>query len=215
MTTEPGVSTGLLLLAEARNRAAEKVFDSIVRHPDARQSVLLPVIRRFDPDGSTDQVRFLTRKVVMDPPPTKSHLNHVILDGLRGNSWEEALAGHLEADDRVAAYVKNDHLGFTIPYTHAGRSHDYVPDFLVRLVREDDDVERTLIVEVSGSRKSPGPTAAKADTARHQWCAAVNNWGRFGRWGYVEVSDMVKARFLLDDAIDNLYADRPVIGLPT
>ena len=34
----------------------------------------------------------------------------------------------------VAAYVKNDHLGFTIPYVHEGRSHEYVPDFLVRLV---------------------------------------------------------------------------------
>ncbi len=214
VTTDPGVRTGLLLLAEARNRAAEKVFGSIVHHPDNRDAVLLPVIRRFDPSGSTDEVRFATRKVVMKPPPTKSHLNHVILDGLRGNSWEEKLAGYLEEDDRVAAYVKNDHVGFTIPYTHAGRSHDYVPDFLVRLVPEPGDVERTLIVEVSGSRKSPGPTAAKADTARHQWCAAVNNWGHFGRWGYVEISDMAKAARLLDDAIDNLYADRPVIGLP-
>ena len=31
------------------------------------------------------------------------------------------------------AYVKNDHLGFTIPYVHKGRSHSYIPDFLVRL----------------------------------------------------------------------------------
>lgn len=214
VTTELGVTPGLLLLAEGRNRAAEKVFGSIVSQVDNRRAVLLPIIRRFDPDGSTDEVHFTTRKVVMDPPPVRSHLNHVVLDGLRGNSWEEALAGHLEDDDRVAAYVKNDHLGFTIPYTHAGRSHDYVPDFLVRLVQRESDVERTLIVEVSGSRKSPGPTAAKAETARHQWCAAVNNWGRHGRWGYVEVSDMAKALLLLDEAIENLYADRPVIGLP-
>jgi hypothetical protein len=214
VTTDTGVSKGLLLLAQARNRAAERVFASIVHYPDNRQAVLMPVIRRFDPSGSTDDVRFLTRKVVMDPPPEKSHLNHVILDGVRGNSWEEKLAGYLEADDRVAAYAKNDHVDFTIPYTHAGRSHDYIPDFLVRLVTEPGDVERTLIVEVSGSRKSPGPTAAKADTARNQWCAAVNNWGQFGRWGYVEISDMTKAVRLLGDAIDNLYADRPVIGLP-
>ena len=79
--------------------------------------------------------------------------------------------------------MKNERLGFTIPYVHEGRTHEYVPDFLVRLVTEPDDVERTLIVEVSGSRKSPGPTAAKADTARNQWCAAVNNWGEFGPLG--------------------------------
>ena len=89
--------------------------------------------------------------------------------------------------------MKNERLGFTIPYVHEGRTHEYVPDFLVRLVTEPDDVERTLIIEVSGSRKSPGPTAAKADTARNQWCAAVNNWGGFGRWGYVEVHNPADA----------------------
>jgi type III restriction enzyme len=72
-----------------------------------------------------------------------------------------------------------------------------------------------LIVEVSGSLKSPGPTAAKSDTARNQWCAAVNNWGEFGRWGYIEVRDPKMFRVALDDAIEALYADRPIIGLPT
>ena len=105
----------------------------------------------------------------MEPPPTKSHLNHVVLDGVRGNSWEEGLARLLERDARVKSYVKNERLGFAIPYVHEGRTHDYVPDFLVRLVTEPNDVERTLIVEVSGGLKSPGPTAAKADTARNQW----------------------------------------------
>ena len=176
VTTDPGVTKGCLLLTQACARAAEKVFGSITRYPGSRAAVLMPHLRRFDPIGSTDEVRFVTRKVVMDPPPTKSHLNHVVLDGVRGNSWEEGLARLLEGDQRVGAYVKNERLGFTIPYVHEGRTHEYVPDFLVRLVPEsDDDVERTLIVEVSGSRKSPGPTAAKADTARNQWCAAVNN----------------------------------------
>ena len=58
----------------------------------------------------------------------------------------------------VAAYVKNDHLGFEIPYTYEGRGARYWPDFLVRL--DGSDVVRTLIVEVSGGAKvhhSPGP----------------------------------------------------------
>ena len=214
VTTDPGVTKGHLLLTQAGARAAERVFGSIVRYPDNRPTILLPIVRRFDPIGSTDEVRFVSRKVVMDPPPTKSHLNHVVLDGVRGNSWEEGLAYLLEHNDHVASYVKNERLGFTIPYVHEGRTHDYIPDFLVRLVTDPDDVERTLIVEVSGSRKSPGPTAAKAETARNQWCAAVNNWGEFGRWGYVEVRNPAQAPKLLDEAIDNLYADRPIIGLP-
>ncbi len=71
-----------------------------------------------------------------------------------------------------------------------------------------------LIVEVSGSQKSPGPTAAKAGTARNQWCVAVNNHGGFGRWGYVEIRDMVGVRQKLADAIDALYADQPIVGDP-
>jgi type III restriction enzyme len=215
LTVERGTTPGYLLLTQAGAHAAEKVFDGIVRHPGSRAPVLMPIVRQFDPMGSTDDVRYLTRKVVMDPPPVKSHLNHVALDGLRGNSWEEELAQMLEKDARVAAYVKNERLDFAIPYVHQGAMHAYVPDFLVRLVPGADGLERTLIVEVSGTQKAPGPTVAKADTARNQWCAAVNNWGEFGRWGYVEVGDPAVAGPRLDDAIENLYADRPIIGLPT
>lgn len=215
VTTEPGTPLGMLLLAEGRNMAAERVFNSILRYPGQTEAVLLPIVRRFDPDGSTDDVRFLTRKVVMDPPPTKSPVNHVVLDGLRGNSWEEGIAYYLEHKGSVAAYVKNDHLGLTIPYVHQGRSHEYLPDFLVRLVPADEeDVTRTLIVEVSGRQKSPGPTAAKAETARNQWCRAVNNAGHHGRWAYVEVRDIAKAQRILDEAIESLYADKPITGLP-
>jgi type III restriction enzyme len=70
-------------------------------------------------------------------------------------------------------------------------------------------------VEVSGSQKPPDPTAAKADTARNQWCAAVNNWGEFGRWGYVELHNPAEFSSLLNEAIENLLADLPIIGLPT
>jgi type III restriction enzyme len=43
----------------------------------------------------------------------------------------------------------------------------------------------------------------------------VNNWGEFGRWGYLEVRDPARFRLMLDEAIEALYADRPIIGLPT
>lgn len=74
---------------------------------------------------------------------------------------------------------------------------------------------RTLILEVSGSRKSPGPSRAKAATARDQWCTAVNNYGGFGRWGYAELTDISDATGFVAEAIRNLYADAPVIGAPS
>lgn len=212
VTFAPDSPPGMLLLAQYRARAAEAVYDAVVSYPDVRTEVLLPIYRRFDGSGSTDDVRFLTRKAVVEA--AKSHVNLVVLDGPKGNTWEETVAGLLEADDRVAAYVKNDHLGFEIPYVYEGRSHAYIPDFLARLHTEPGDVDRTLIVEVSGGRKSPGPTAVKAATTRDQWCTAVNNDGKFGRWGYTEITSMLDAADVLHEAIENLRADAPVIGQP-
>ncbi len=203
----------LLSYAERQAEAAEAIYHTITVQLGDRRERLRPRLRAFDPVGSTGDVAFLTRKEVIDAE--KSEVSHVTLDGQGGNTWEQILALECERNKAVAAYAKNDHLGFAIPYVHKGRTHSYVPDFLLRLVRaEGEDFDRTLIVEVSGGRKSPGPTAVKALTARDSWCAAVNNHGGFGRFGYVEVTAMVGVRTVLNDAIVALYADAPIIGPP-
>ena len=84
-------------------RAAEKVFGSIVRHPGSRAAVLLPIIRRFDPDG-------LHRRRPLPHPQGRdgSAADEVARSttscstALKGNSWEEGLAELLEHDDRVS-----------------------------------------------------------------------------------------------------------------
>jgi type III restriction enzyme len=170
-------------------------------------------MNRFNSTGSTGNVYFQTRKAAVTTQ--KSEVSHVTLDGRDGNTWEQLLADELELNPNVESYVKNDHLGFSIPYVYKGRTHAYLPDFLVRLKKpEEDPLERTLIVEVSGSRKSPGPTEVKATTARQSWCAAVNNHTGFGRWGYIEMRDPVTFKVNLADAIQNLYGDTPIIGDP-
>jgi len=210
----PGFSLSHLLSStELRASAVEAIYRSIVVQVGNRRERLRPMLRRHDPIGSTGAVSFATRKKVYET--TKSEISHVTLDGRDGNTWEQILAMECELHKDVEAYAKNDRLGFTIPYVHEGRAHSYVPDFLVRLRRRaGEPFNRTLIVEVSGSRKSPGPTAAKAETARNQWCVAVNNHGGFGRWGYVEIRSMPAAHDVLADAIDDLYADAPIIGDP-
>jgi len=212
LVLDPGAFPGLLLLPEHGHAAAEQVYDLIVANLGNRREWLQPLFRRFDAEGSTDDVRFVTRKQVIET--VKSPVSHVVLDGpTGGNTWEAKAALILEAHPLVVAYVKNDHLGFDIPYVHQGRSHRYVPDFLIRLAQpERDPVERTLILEVSGGRKSPGPTKAKAVTARDQWCASVNNQGEFGRWGYAELTDIEDATAFVDDAIRNLYAESAITG---
>ncbi len=151
-----GYSVGYLLTNTQRQaEAVEALWHAISVQVGARRERLRPMLRRFDPVGSTDDVSFVTRKAL--EPTTKSQVSHVTLDGQGGNTWEQILALHCELSPHVTAYVKNDHLGFVIPYVHQGRTHSYLPDFLVRLERVDgDDLERTLIVEVSGGQKSPG-----------------------------------------------------------
>lgn len=203
----------LMTITEARVLAAEQVWNAITRHVGNRRERLRPMINRFDPEGSTGNVDFVTRKRVVTAE--KSEVSHVTLDGKDGNTWEQLLASELELNKNVHAYVKNDHLGFTIPYVHKGRSHSYVPDFLVRLIKQgESDVERTLIIEVSGSQKSPGPTQQKATTARNSWCVAVNNQGGFGRWGYIEMTDPNSFKVRIAEAIQALYDDAPIIGDP-
>jgi len=210
----PGFSVGYLLtITERQAEAVEAIWHTITVVVGNRRERLRPMLRRFDPVGSTADVSFLTRKAVEET--TKSQVSHVTLDGKDGNTWEQILALHCELNTNVAAYVKNDHLGLTIPYVHKGRTHSYVPDFLVRLRRaEGEDFDRTLVVEVSGGQKSPGPTKVKAQTARDSWCAAVNNHGGFGRWGYAEITSMDGVKGTLAEAIANLYADAPIIGDP-
>ena len=122
---------------------------------------------------------FFTTKDVYPTSERRCHVNFVVLDGPTGNTWEQMVAQILETLPSVAAYVKNDHLGFTIPYAYQGRSRQYLPDYLVRLQPlENDEETRTLIVEVSGGHKPPGPTKEKAETTRDLWLPAVNNHRR-------------------------------------
>ncbi len=204
---------GLLLVAQQAHLAAEKIMHAITWQDGDRVGRIVPVFRQFEPVGSTADIDFVTVKDVMATSPQRCHVNFVTLDGADGNTWERAVATALDsALPGVAAYVKNDHLGFGIPYVHQGISRLYVPDFLVRLADPGDGVVRTLTVEVSGGRKSPGPTAEKAATARESWVPAVNSHGGYGLWGYCEigrVTEITKAKQVLTEAMDALAAQQP------
>lgn len=214
VVAEPGYEIWHLLKStEAQHEAIEAINRAVHWQGQNRPEFLKPILNRFAPEGDTSEVAFVTRKRTF--ATERSEISHVVLDGKDGNTWEQILALECERHRDVTAYAKNDHLGFGIPYTHKGRGHTYVPDFLLRLKRRPDDVERTLIVEVSGGQKqvhSPGSVAVKAETARNSWCTAVNNHGGFGVWGYVEISTMVGVTEALDDAITRLYAGDPIIG---
>lgn len=219
VTVEEGWHLGhLAKYAQWQARACDAIYGEITKQEGARRPSLRPILRRHDPEGSTGNVNFSTRGTVLPAAEDRSEISHVVLDGVGGNTWEQLLMQECEHHRDVAAYAKNDHLGFTIPYVHEGKSHDYVPDFLLRLKRrEGEEFDRVLIVEVSGGQKSkhsPGSVKVKATTARQSWCTAVNNHGGFGRWGYVEITDPLDIKPAINEAIAALYADGPLIGDP-
>jgi type III restriction enzyme len=122
------------------------------------------------PRGSTAEVDFWTSKSVREA--TRSHLNYVVMDTTR---WEQSTSYYIDTHPKVTAFAKNQGLGFAIPYLHNGQGHDYVPDFLVKLV-----TGMTLILETKGH----DDLAEVKVAAARRWVDAVNAEGSFGVWGY-------------------------------
>jgi type III restriction enzyme len=207
LTCDSQAFPGLLLKGEQADEAARLIRNEILTAQSGHRTPAVRPMLAPSPAGSTATVDFYTTKEVCQTSQRRCHVNFVTLDGPHGNTWEQTVTQLLETMPSVAAYAKNDHLGFVIPYTFHGRGRQYLPDFLVRLQPQDgDDETRTLIVEVSGSRKPPGEAREKAETTRTLWLPAVNNHGGFGRWSYCELKDPAAFRPDLEGAIAALRA---------
>lgn len=173
----------LLLLIEFAHDASDKIYHSIVAGKQEEHR-LLPILRPYDVEGTTRYVDFDTVKPVYLTRGDKCHVSHVVADT---GSWEQKVAQSLEDMDEVVAYVKNQSLGFTIPYTLNGEEKQYYPDFIARIRNGDDAPLLNLIIEVTGEKKKD--KEAKVKTARDLWVPAVNAHGGFDRWAFLEVAD--------------------------
>jgi hypothetical protein len=150
--------------------------------PDASQGEA-PETPRLEPGretGSTAEVDFSTAKPVREV--VKSHLNLVVVD----SKWEASAAYHLDRHPQVAAFAKNQGLGFAINYLTQDGRHEYVPDFLARLANGV-----TLILETKGGRDEKAEVKAQA---AERWVAAVNADGRFGEWRYASAATRTTCR---------------------
>ena len=174
----------LLLLIEFAHDAADRIYKAIVVSAGAT-AALKPILRPYDTIGSTRYVDFDTTRPVFATRADKCHISHVVADT---DSWEQKMAEALENMPEVIRYVKNHNLGFTVPYTLNGAEKNYIPDFIACIDdgRGPDDL-LNLIVEVTGEKKKD--KAAKVTTARTLWVPAINNYGGFGRWAFIEIAD--------------------------
>ena len=164
----------------------ERLVEAI--KPDTRAGEA-PEVPRYETNrgpGSTADVDFWTSKDVREV--VKSHLNYVVADTKR---WEQSAAYILDTHSAVEAFVKNQGLGFAIPYLHNGQPHDYIPDFIVRLKGEP---AVHLILETKGY----DPLADIKAQAAERWVSAVNADGQFGVWRYALVREVGAVRRVLE-----------------
>ena len=130
---------------------------------------LEPVFDRDHPIRSTgDMGTWYTGKPCEHT--VKSHINFCVYD----SAWEASESFELDHNPAVAAWVKNDHLGFEVLYVYRGVVRKYRPDFLIRLRSGD-----MLVLEVKGQDSDQDQTKRRF---LDEWVNAVNAHGGFGHW---------------------------------
>ncbi|MBC8233486.1 DEAD/DEAH box helicase family protein [bacterium] len=152
-------------------RIVERLVAAIQPNETEGEIPLMPILNRYKPIGTSVEVDFITTRRCHQAQ--RSQVNQVVLDT---QTWESSACFYLEQSDAVDYYVRNDHLGFVIPYEYTGVNHGYEPDFLVRLQNG-----KILILEIKGFETDQ-------DIAKHaaakRWVSAVNNWGQLGQWDF-------------------------------
>ena len=100
----------------------------------------------------------------------KCHISHCVFD----SAWEDTESYKIQDNSNVAAWVKNDHLGFEVVYVYDGVVRKYYPDFLIRLSNA-----KMLVLETKGQKTKQSEAKRKA---LDEWISAVNSTGEYGAW---------------------------------
>jgi type III restriction enzyme len=166
----------------------KKVVDHIARGINPKDNTtefIRPVFNYYNKFSSTKYVNGNTVKDVY--PTEKSHINYVVMD----SDWEGICAKTLEEIEAVECYVKNQFLGFAIPYTKDGKDRQYFTDFIAR-VRGKDGTIKNLMIEISGMSKDK---TEKKWFVENRWIPAVNalkDKYEYPEWHFIEVANDIR-----------------------
>jgi type III restriction enzyme len=190
-----GTYPAQLMYQELADMACSRITDAITRSMVGDRPIQA-VLDPYTPTGSTNHVNFTTSKTSRwQTDSRKCHLNWVILD----SDWEGEFCRVAEAHPKVRAYVKNHSLGLEVPYRYGSQMRTYLPDFIV-LVDDGHDDPLNLIVEIKGYRREDAKE--KKSTMETYWVPGVNNLGRYGRWAFVEFTDVYRMQADFKDKVE-------------
>ena len=182
-----GTYPGLLMYQDLADMACNSITAGITRALEGEQPIHA-LLDPYNPTGSTAYVRFQTSKKTRwdtSGPPPKNHVNWAICD----SEWEAEFCRVAEAHPQVIRYTKNYNTGFEVPYRYGSEVRRYVPDFVVVVddgCGPDDPLH--LVVETKGYRRQDA--REKASTMNTYWVPGVNHLQSYGRWAFMEFTDV-------------------------
>ncbi|MDB5540087.1 MAG: restriction endonuclease [Devosia sp.] len=203
-----GTKVGMLTYAQIGDRAAALIYKAIV-HAAGKDGteVVKVLLDPYNPAISTDHVQFITSKTELYAT-TLSPVNFVVGD----SKWELEFGRIADAHPQTLSYVKNQALGFEVPYLFGSENRKYLPDFIVRL---DDgrglDDPLNLVVEIKGFRGLDAQF--KAETMATLWVPGVNALKDYGRWAFAEFRDPFSMETDYAKLVAGLRSGRCAVGV--
>jgi len=180
-----GTYPAQLLYQELADMACERITQAVTSAFEGERPIMA-ILDPYNPEGSSLHVNFTTtKKSRWETDARKCQVNWAILD----SDWEGELCRVAEAHPKVLSYVKNQGLGFEVPYRFGSTMRHYLPDFII-LVDDghgkDDPLH--LVVEIKGYRGEDAKE--KKLTMDSNWVPGVNHAGTFGRWAFAEFTEV-------------------------
>ena len=195
-----GTYEAQLMYKQLADLACQRIAAAIVRSAATEERPVTVLLDSYNPEGSSANVRFTSSKSHHLTDPNKAHLNYHVLD----STWEGAFCRVAEAHPKVLAYVKNQNMGFEVPYRHLAENKRYIPDFIL-LVDDghgsDDPLH--LIVEIKGFRGED--VKDKQAFTETYWVPGVNSLKTHGRWDFVELKEIYELEDDFDDKLRSSF----------
>lgn len=187
-----------LMYQELADMACNRITDAITRSLIGDMPVKA-VLDTYNPTGSTTHVNFITSKRSRwRTDERKCHVNYVVLD----SDWEAEFCRVAESHPNVRAYVKNHGLGLEVPYRYGSELRTYLPDFIVHVDDGHED-PLNLIVEIKGYRREDAKD--KKSTMESYWVPGVNNLKQYGRWSFVEFTDIYEMQANFEEKVKSEF----------